>query len=69
MRPGAFAKNVFGWDYPPGAENDPNAPWNQQEHDCPCHCEPCSNDQPCQGMKCVARNPSDWEGDGPEDDD
>lgn len=20
--------NVFGWDYPPGADNDPNAPWN-----------------------------------------
>lgn len=21
----------FGWDYPAGAENDPNAPWNQTE--------------------------------------
>ena len=20
---------IFGWNYPPGAENDPNAPWNQ----------------------------------------
>lgn len=24
---------MFGWDYPPGAENDPNAPWNQREPD------------------------------------
>jgi hypothetical protein len=22
---------MFGWHYPPGAENDPNAPWNQPE--------------------------------------
>ena len=21
----------FGWDYPAGAENDPDAPWNQHE--------------------------------------
>jgi hypothetical protein len=21
----------FGWSYPPGAANDPNAPWNQDE--------------------------------------
>lgn len=21
----------FGWSYPPGAANDPNAPWNQEE--------------------------------------
>jgi len=24
-----MTKNVFGWHYPPGAEHDPNAPWNQ----------------------------------------
>lgn len=33
MRPG-----IFGWDLPPGAANDPNAPWNQGEAhhpDCP----------------------------------
>lgn len=26
-----MTRNVFGWHYPPGAENDPNAPWNQKE--------------------------------------
>lgn len=27
--------NVFGWDYPAGAEHDPRAPWNQREpEDC-----------------------------------
>jgi hypothetical protein len=25
---------IFGWSYPPGAENDPNAPWNQVEGPC-----------------------------------
>lgn len=29
-------KNIFGWNYPPGAENDPNAPYNQVEVD---YCE------------------------------
>lgn len=24
----------FGWSYPPGAANDPNAPWNQEEGPC-----------------------------------
>ena len=23
--------NNFGWDYPPGAEHDPRAPWNERE--------------------------------------
>ena len=22
-------RHTFGWSYPPGAENDPLAPWNQ----------------------------------------
>ena len=26
-----MARNLFGWDYPAGAENDPNAPWNQKD--------------------------------------
>ena len=26
-----MGKNPFGWNYPPGAENDPNAPWNQTD--------------------------------------
>lgn len=28
--------NVFGWDYPAGAEHDPRAPWNE-----PPECEAC----------------------------
>jgi hypothetical protein len=24
----------FGWSYPPGAANDPNAPWNQVDPPC-----------------------------------
>jgi hypothetical protein len=27
--------SIFGWSYPPGAENDPNAPYNQTD-DGPC---------------------------------
>lgn len=26
--------SIFGWSYPAGAENDPNAPYNQQEGPC-----------------------------------
>lgn len=29
-----MSRHLFGWSYPPGAENDPNAPWNQQEGPC-----------------------------------
>ena len=25
-------KNPFGYWYPAGAENDPNAPWNEEDH-------------------------------------
>lgn len=28
---GRMINRVFGWDYPPGAENDPRAPWNEKE--------------------------------------
>ena len=31
-----MSRHLFGWSYPPGAENDPNAPWNQKE--CPESC-------------------------------
>ncbi len=24
-------RNLVGWSYPPGAANDPNAPWNQAD--------------------------------------
>ena len=24
-------RHPFGWSYPPGAENDPNAPYNQDD--------------------------------------
>jgi hypothetical protein len=27
-------RNPFGWDYPPGAEFDPRAPWNEKELVC-----------------------------------
>lgn len=25
-----MSRSPFGWDYPPGAENDPRAPYNQR---------------------------------------
>lgn len=28
-----MTRNIFGWSYPPGAENDPNAPYNQPDYD------------------------------------
>lgn len=34
-----MTRNPFGWDYPPGAEHDPNAPWNQPD---PVECPWCS---------------------------
>lgn len=27
-------RNKFGWHYPPGAEHDPNAPWNEKPQYC-----------------------------------
>lgn len=33
---------IFGWDYPPGAEHDPNAPYNQE--DPPDKCPVCGVD-------------------------
>lgn len=37
--------SVFGWDYPPGAEHDSRAPYNQHDPiDCPeCDGEGCDN--------------------------
>jgi len=37
-----MSKNPFGWGYPAGAENDPNAPWNEPEmpEECPMCGEP-----------------------------
>ena len=37
---------IFGWDYPPGAANDPNAPYNQVDDECP-HCELSIDDCEC----------------------
>lgn len=31
---------MFGWDYPPGAERDPFAPWNRPEEQEPDDTEP-----------------------------
>ena len=25
--------SAFGWHYPPGAEHDPRAPWNEREEE------------------------------------
>lgn len=38
-------RNLFGWDYPSGAANDPNAPWNQEDppEECPV-CGKCNVD-------------------------
>lgn len=31
-----MSRHPFGWHYPPGAANDPNAPYNQSDiGDCP----------------------------------
>ena len=30
-----MTRGIFGWSYPPGAANDPNAPYNQVD-DYPC---------------------------------
>lgn len=27
-----MTRNPYGWNYPPGAEHDPRAPWNQKEN-------------------------------------
>ena len=29
-----MGRSIFGWDYPPGAEHDPNAPYNQVDAVC-----------------------------------
>lgn len=36
-----MSRSIFGWDYPPGAENDPNAPYNQVDEDDIETCEIC----------------------------
>lgn len=33
----------FGWHYPPGAENDPNAPWNLPDAE-PLTCNECGHE-------------------------
>ena len=63
-------RNIFGWSYPPGAENDPNAPWNQDEGPCAvcakgvedCICPECSI---CGGQgdpNCYEPKGEHWEG-------
>jgi hypothetical protein len=39
----------LGWDYPAGAENDPNAPWNEEE----VPCEQCGHTG-CECLVCMA---------------
>ena len=45
-----MSRSIFGWSYPPGAANDPNAPYNQDDPPCAvcgnfeaeCICPECS---------------------------
>jgi len=30
----AMKRNPYGWDYPPGTEFHPDAPWNEVPQDC-----------------------------------
>ncbi len=41
-----MSRHPLGWSYPAGAENDPNAPWNQRELPdcCPVCGEPNTNE-------------------------
>lgn len=39
-------RHPFGWSYPPGAEHDPNAPWNQVDD----YCEVC--EKPVDKCRC-----------------
>jgi hypothetical protein len=41
-----MSRHPFGWSYPPGAENDPNAPWNQVDD----YCEVC--EKPVDRCRC-----------------
>jgi hypothetical protein len=42
-----MSRSIFGWSYPPGAANDPNAPYNQDD-DGPCAvCCKCVTDCIC----------------------
>ncbi len=38
-----MSRNIFGWHYPPGAEFDPRAPWNQPDQ---MTCWECGEDLP-----------------------
>ena len=43
-----MSRSPLGWDYPPGAERDPAAPWNQVDHDADdqrCPCRQCREDR------------------------
>jgi len=62
-----MARSPFGWDYPAGAENDPNAPYNQRDvpihsHDFGCpECEGtnlCATEDvdPCGCNSCIEEN-------------
>ena len=52
--------SLFGWSYPAGAENDPNAPWNQPDPQCEvcgewcgdCQCPECPKCGEAGNLKC-----------------
>ena len=49
-----MSRSIFGWDYPPGAANDPNAPYNQKDPD---DCPTCEGTGELQCPVC-AKNPT-----------
>ena len=59
-------RSVFGWSYPPGAANDPNAPWNLDEGPCAvcgksvddCICPECSTCKAMGDLTCYVPGPS-----------
>ena len=46
-----MSRSPFGWDYPAGAAEDPNAPWNQHDDDrcseCGAEVEEDEDNDPC----------------------
>jgi|SRR6516225_285799 hypothetical protein len=58
-----MSRSIFGWSYPPGAANDPNAPWNQDDGPCAvcgkdmdhCVCPECKVCGSCGDPNCYKR--------------
>lgn len=69
-----MSRSPFGWGYPAGAENDPNAPYNQPDYPdaCPiCGAENSDADVdvfPCCSEECAAAYEEKMYGPEPDDD-